>query len=201
MKLLLLPDDLSVSRWSLKVLSLAAGALLTVVLQGCLPVRPPPAAGSACQYSEQEEKKLQAAINAAHRWDVSAALILGLMEPSGPPWVQPRVLDWDEFRMQAENWQANPHELEDSAQFIGWFSHNSQQRIQLQGAQVSHHYMALRLGHGGYHRGLDMASAGLKGEAEQAQQRTAYWQQRLQQCPVTLQAEVGGSRWWKNILN
>ncbi len=153
-----------------------------------------------CQYSAEDEGKLQAAVNAAYRWEVPASLILGLLEPIGPPWVKPRVLDWDEYRMQSENWQASPASVADSAQFIGWFSKSSQRRIQLQGDQIANHYMALRLGHGGYHRGLDVASAVLTEDAEQARLRTEAWRRRMQHCPANLTADVEGDRWWK-ILN
>ena len=174
---------------------------LLLVLQGCVPTPQllSSRAGS-CDYSGQDEEKLQAAINAAYRWDVSVALVLGLLEADGPPWVKPRILDWDEYRMQSENWKASPDDLEDSAGFIGWFTHHSHKRIQLQSDQVADHYMALRLGQGGYHRGLDSASAMIRQDAVLARERTATWDRRLKQCPVKLTAEMKGSRWW-NILN
>lgn len=169
-----------------------------LALQGCMPTLS--RAPDPCQYSADDEEKLQAAVNAAYRWEVPASLILGLLEPAGPPWVKPRVLDWDEYRMQSESWQASPESVADSAHFIGWFSKSSQQRIQLQGDQIANHYMALRLGHGGYHRGLDSASASLTGDARQAQLRTEAWRRRIQRCPTNLTADVKGDRWWK-ILN
>lgn len=178
----------------------ALGVLLplTLVLQGCLSQfeRTP----EPCEYSGADEDRLQAAVNAAHRWEVPTSLILGLLEPQGPPWVKPRVLDWDEYRMQSENWKASPEDIEDSAQFIGWFSKNSQRRIQLKGDQIADHYMAVRLGHGGYHRGMDSVSSALKADAEEARTRTEVWQKRMRSCPISVTAEVEGIRWW-NLLN
>lgn len=170
----------------------------TLVLHGCMSQlnRTP----EPCAYSDAEESRLQAAVNAAHRWEVPTSLVLGLLEPDGPPWVRPRVLDWDEYRMQSENWKASPSDLDDSAHFIAWFSKNSQRRIQLEGDQISDHYMAVRLGHGGYHRGLDSASSVIKADANRARQRTEAWRQRMQSCPISITAEVEGNRWW-NLLN
>jgi len=173
-------------------------ALLPIfmLLEGCLAMtttRPQ----QKCDYNALEEDKIQAAVNAAHRWQVPTALVLGLLEPHGPPWVKPRELDWDEFRMDSENWSSDPDDLDDSAHFLAWFSDQSQRRIQLDHDQTKAHYLAIRLGQGAYHRQETDIPVGLITAAHEAEQRAKQWQQRMQRCPINVNASVSGGSLWK----
>lgn len=164
--------------------------MLAPLLQGCLWQTQP---GERCDYSGREKDRLAAVQLAVQRWQMPPAAGLALLEPKGPPWVRPRPLDWDEYRMQNENWSASVDQLEDAADFIGWFGQRGKQRLQLDWRRVSDHYLAIRLGHGDYFRRIKGQHPQLEQQAEQAALRAEQWQSRLRRCPPT----VAGQRWWR----
>lgn len=166
-------------------------------LTGCmtLPGSRPSPAQSFCHFNALEAEQIDAALLAAERWQRAPAFLLGLIEPDGPPWVTPRDLDWQEYRMQTEHWRAQSIELVDSLDFVGWFSRRNEQRLELSKAQTSAHYISLQIGQGGYSRLEYLQQPELMDAGRLAAERVGRWQRRFDQCQQQLATR--GKSWWK----
>lgn len=167
-------------------------SVLLILLSGCFGSEVKTVPG-ICEQLEENDDWLQPLATAQMQHGAPISLMLVLLEPPlsdlDKPHIQPRTADWDEYRVRSENWAAAVTELRDATDFIGWFTAQSNTRNQIVWDNVSAHYLAYRLGHGGYHRFDASKYPELQQQAEQKQQQAMRWSQELKDCRLQWQQE------------
>jgi len=175
------------AKYKLSILVMA-----TLLLSGCF--------GSStkqqlqiCDELDANDEWIEPAVNAQQKYGTPLALSLSLLElplsKLEKKHVRPRMSDWDEYRIRSERWDAVPSNPQDAVDFIGWFTQLSQKRNSLAWHEAGEHYLALRLGHGGYHRFDATKYPELSQQAKGIDARSKRWSKELAACKHQWQGE------------
>ncbi len=152
-----------------------------------------------CAELDNNDEWIEATVSTQLKYGAPISLSLALLElplfDLDKKHVRPRAADWDEYRIRSESWDASPHEVADAVDFIGWFTQQSVKRNSISWGDVSAHYLALRLGHGDYHRFDKSKFPELNLQAQQVGLRAQRWQRELTACKQQWQNES-----WYNKL-
>ena len=139
-----------------------------------------------CEVLQREKAWIQPALTTEQRYGTPLSLTLALLETPltelDKKHVKPRAADWDEYRIRSERWDASPNNVDDATDFIGWFTQESVKRNNIPLNDVSAHYIALRVGHGSYHRLQPDKYPSLLQQAEQIELKAEQWQSELALC-------------------
>lgn len=164
-------------------------------LSGCMPLLPTkPDKPDTCELTELQRLQLTSVANLRSEQPMSPSLLLGLLEPDGPPWIKPQPQDWSEFRSNTQRWRAQQIELDDSANFLMWIAHKNKVHLQLSDQQVAAHYLAARVGQSAYRQKAPLSETLIR-ESQQASVRAKQWANRFKACPNLLSEHR--SQWWK----
>lgn len=146
-------------------------------------VKPEP---NICELLQREKTWIQPALKSEQRYGTPLALTFVLLEQPltqlKKTHIKPRAADWDEYRIRSERWDASPNNAADAVDFIGWFTQESVKRNNITLNDVSAHYLALRVGHGNYHRLQADKYPELLQQAEQIERKAQQWQSELALC-------------------
>lgn len=146
-----------------------------------------------CEELDANDEWIEPAVMAHQKYGAPLALTLSLLElplsDLDKKHVRPRAADWDEYRIRSERWDASPSSPSDAIDFIGWFALQSQKRNALAWHQAGEHYLALRLGHGGYHRFDALKYPDLSQQAKGVDLRAQRWSKELAACKSQWQGE------------
>lgn len=156
-------------------------------------------APSVCTLLEQNDDWIAPLLVAERDYGIPIVVQLTLLE--FPPRndadkkVLPRVGSWDEFRLASERWGADPRKIDDAVTFVAWYASMTRQRNELADDAAGEHYLALRLGHGAYHRFERGSLVQLEAEAVRLDRRAQRWQQEIAVCRSRWQE----SSWFKTL--
>jgi len=166
---------------------------ISLFLAGCFGGATTKPALMICDELDDTDDWIEPAVNVQQKYGTPIALTLAMLElpltDLDKKHVRPRAADWDEFRIRSERWDAEPTEVEDAVHFVGWFTQQSVSRNGLAWNNAAGHYLAVRLGHGGYHRFDSAKYPELTQQARGIQQRYDRWQRELQGCKNRWQGE------------
>lgn len=161
-------------------------SLFCLILTGCFGSDTKPAM-PICELLDENDEWVGPAVKLKERYGTPLSLALVLLEPPlsdlDKKHVRPRASDWDEYRIRSERWDASPYNPDDALDFIGWYTQLSTQRNNLNWQGAGDHYLALRLGHGDFHRFDAEKYPELTKQAEHIQVRAERWERELQGCP------------------
>lgn len=153
----------------------------------------------ACELFEQNDELRLAIQDARANWGLPPELALALLEP--PPGREKRrhVLPygnaWDEYRIATGNWSAEPSDLGDSVDFLGWNADRNRKLLDLKWSQTEAFYLAYRIGPGAYNQGIHKG-IWLEKEANRVAERAAEYTAELSRCPELVQP----NRWeWQRL--
>lgn len=167
--------------------------IISLLFTGCFGSGAKPIEPDICEVLDENDEWLQPIADAQSTYGTPVSLTLSLLEQPlsnlDKHHVLPRTSDWDEYRVRTENWAASPQNIHDAVDFIGWFSRESVIKNQISWENVSAHYLAYRLGHGGYYRYDVLKYPELQIQAKQVEKRSFRWQQSLQRCQLQWQNE------------
>lgn len=173
-------------------LKLCLVCVLSFALAGCFGSSSKPQL-VICEELDDTEEWIEPAIEVQQLYGTPIALTLVLLElplsELDKPHVRPRAADWDEFRIRTERWGADPVVVEDAVHFLGWFTRETVRRNNVSWNNASEHYLALRLGHGEYHRLQANKYPQLAQQALAIQYRHDSWQRELHSCKDQWQGE------------
>lgn len=176
----------------MRCLKIGSLFLIPLLLTACFGSNTQPQI-SICDELDEHDEWVEPVQQAQAKYQVPAPLLLVLLElplsELDKAHVRPRASDWEEFRIRSERWDADPRNVEDAVAFAGWYVQQSAKRNQLAANQYGEHYLAVRLGHGGYHRFDRNSYPELLGQAKNVQLRGERWQRELAQCPKLLNDE------------
>ncbi|PIE24526.1 MAG: hypothetical protein CSA60_02970 [Neptuniibacter caesariensis] len=148
---------------------------------------------SICELLEDNDEWIKPALQARETYGTPLHLTLAMLElPLSnleKKHIRPRMADWDEYRIRNEQWGASAYEPEYAADFIGWFTQETNKRNKIHWDNTKGHYLALRLGHGAYERFDPAKFPQLEQQAVQVGIRAARWQHELAGCKSIWQSE------------
>lgn len=167
------------------------GLLISVsFLSGCISsvIRQPEVSDTICDILEQNEDWLEPVQISKENYGTPIWLSLALLEPPLSDFdkkhIRPRESDWQEYRVQNENWDASPDNIDDAVDFIGWFTARNIKLNQLNWENTYEHYLSLRLGQSQY-RYIDTANyPNLIKQAKNIARRARRWQHELPACSL-----------------
>ena len=141
---------------------------------------------SICEQLDDNDEWIMPLLRAEKQFSTPISVQLSLLEFPGPgrggKYVYARSGDWDEFRMRTERWDASAESMDDSINYVAWFSQQSRERNQIDGHAAGEHFLSMRLGHGAYHRMERGSLPDLERTAEQVSMRAQRWRSELMLC-------------------
>lgn len=166
--------------------------VIVLMLSGCFGSSTKPAL-LICEELDDNEEWVEPAVLAQQKYGTPISLSLVLLElplsDLDKKHVRPRSADWDEYRIRSERWDASPQVPADAVDFIGWFTQQSVKRNNIAWQDAGEHYLALRLGHGGYHRFEADKYPELAQQTKGVELRAQRWSNELQACKGQWQGE------------
>jgi hypothetical protein len=89
---------------------------------------------------------------------------------------------WDEYRADTGNRRARRTDIDDAADFMGWYMTRTRDRNGIALTDARNQYLAYHEGHSGYARGSHNAKPWLLQVADNVAARAAIYQMQLQTC-------------------
>ncbi|WP_114286352.1 lytic transglycosylase [Candidatus Halocynthiibacter alkanivorans] len=89
---------------------------------------------------------------------------------------------WDEYRSDAGSWGAKRNDIDDAADFIGWYMSESNERLGISKADARNQYLAYHEGRGGFARGSYRSKGWLQRVASEVQSRSNTYGAQLASC-------------------
>lgn len=89
---------------------------------------------------------------------------------------------WDEYRKEARNFGAKRDQIDDAADFMGWYMHNSFTRLGIPLGDARNQYLAYHEGRTGFVNGSYNEKAWLVEVADKVQTRAALYDAQLRSC-------------------
>jgi hypothetical protein len=188
-----------------------------VALSACASVAPPTQVADACKIMAEKPHWWRALKQAERRWDASPALTLAIIRQESSfthdarppraggflflPGKRPssafgyaQALDgtWAEYQKAVGERGADRDEFDDAADFIGWYTKTSRERLRLSNTDYAAHYLAYHEGHGGYARGTFRSKRWLVDVANTVGGNARAYAAQLDKCEGRLNR--GG--WW-----
>ena len=99
---------------------------------------------------------------------------------------------WSDYVRATGNRSADRDDFEDAIDFIGWYTHESQQQLGISKWDAYNQYLAYHEGRGGYRRGTWKNKDWLIGVANKVRDQSARYNQQLQGCKKDLDAATDG---------
>ncbi len=89
---------------------------------------------------------------------------------------------WDEYRKEARNFGAKRDQIDDAADFMGWYMHNSFTRLGIPPGDARNQYLAYHEGRTGFANGSYNEKAWLVEVADKVQTRAVLYDAQLRSC-------------------
>lgn len=152
-----------------------------------------------CEALYDHNDWLDGAVAAESRWGIPIYVSLAELNMSlgteASQYIDPSDADWQSYRIETENWQAQKGDIVAALDFLGWHGQLAVERNQLTLEQAGQLYLSSRLGHGGYHRFQYQPDLLLQRQSEQVQQRAITYREQLSQCPRIRERAGSFFRW------
>jgi hypothetical protein len=89
---------------------------------------------------------------------------------------------WDEYRASAGSGRARRDNINDAADFIGWYMADSSRLLGISKSDAGNQYLAYHEGRAGFARGSHRKKAWLRRVADDVNSRAVLYQSQLQSC-------------------
>jgi len=89
---------------------------------------------------------------------------------------------WDNYKKSTQHYTAHRDNFADAVDFIGWYNHQSHQRLRLRKNDSYHLYLAYHEGQGGYARRTYRNKRWLLNVAKKVSSRAGRYRRQLRQC-------------------
>lgn len=197
----------------LLIMALTALALLS----GCAANKPPSGADNICNVFDEKRGWYKDARRSERRWgsDISTMMAMMYQESTFRPRVKPprtkilwilpgprkssaygfaQVKDetWAEYQRMSGNHWASRSNFADAMDFIGWYNHQSQERVGISKSDSRNLYLAYHEGHTGFRNRSFDSKQWLVGVAGQVEQRAKQYRSQLDDC----ERRFRGPWWW-----
>ena len=161
----------------------------------------------ACSIVSQRPEYLKAMQRAERRWGVPVAVqmatiyqeskfignartpyryALGVIpmgrQSSAYGYSQALDATWDEYKRETGNRRAKRDDIRDATDFMGWYMHQSNERLGIAKTNATHQYFAYHEGRTGYSRGSYNAKPWLVRVAGEVGQRAVTYDAQLKSC-------------------
>jgi len=185
------------------------GAALVVAGCGARPSSAPRNLDNACRLIRERPQYFRAMRRAERRWGVPVHVQMAtfhqesrFVQDARPPmrfalgvipmgrissaYGYSQALDgtWDEYRRETGNRRARRTNINDAADFMGWYMTLSRERNGIALTDARNQYLAYHEGHAGYRRGSYNSKPWLLEVANRVAQRAAMYEQQLATCRV-----------------
>jgi hypothetical protein len=204
--------------FAIPVLAAALAAASGCSTVGLGPTAPPSDQADACAIFRERPSWWRAVARTEERWGTPPGLVLAIIRQESsfthdarPPredgflffpgrrpssafgYAQALDATWDEYRRTADERGAERDEFRDAADFIGWYTSRSHQRLGLAWTDGRAQYLAYHEGHGGYSRGTYRSKPWLMDVAARVGANAAAYQRQIDGCERDLN---GGGFWF-----
>lgn len=190
-------------------------SLCGLMLTGCT-VAPPKNPDNICSIFKEKPAWYKAAKKAHKRWGTPIQVMMAIMKHESSyrehvrpprrkllgfiPWTrgssaygyaQAQDSTWDWYRRDSGNGIADRDDFDDAIDFIGWYTHKSQQCCGISKWNTRQQYFAYHDGHGGYKRGTYKKKKWLLNTATRVENTASRYGAQLKSCEGDLD-----SGWW-----
>lgn len=161
----------------------------------------------ACSIVDQRPKYLTAMKRAERKWGIPVAVqmatfyqeskfignartphkfVLGVIpmgrQSSAYGYAQALDATWSDYKRDTGNWSAKRDNMNDAADFMGWYMNESTKELGISKGDARAQYLAYHEGRGGYKRGSYRAKSWLMRVADEVAARATLYQYQLQAC-------------------
>ncbi len=91
---------------------------------------------------------------------------------------------WEEYQQDQRKFRAKRNDINDAADFMGWYMSESNRRLGISLADARNQYLAYHEGRTGFARGTYNSKAWLLRVADEVAVRSVTYQGQLERCPV-----------------
>ena len=91
---------------------------------------------------------------------------------------------WEEYQQDQRKFRAKRNDINDAADFMGWYMSESNRRLGISLADARNQYLAYHEGRSGFSRGTYNSKAWLLRVADEVAARSVTYQSQLARCPV-----------------
>lgn len=183
--------------------------VLLVFVAGCGSgnYAPPRNLDDACSIAEQRPHYLSAMKRTERRWGVPVAVqmatiyqeskfignartprrfVLGVipMGRQSSAYGYSQALDgtWEEYRDDAGGWGARRDDIKDATDFMGWYMHETEQKLGIPKTDAKNQYLAYHEGRAGYSRGSHRQKSWLLRVSDEVAARASLYNVQLAYC-------------------
>lgn len=187
----------------------AASCLLAIGLLGlsACATRPPSQIEEICGIFEERPRWYKDALASEKRWGTPVHVQMAIIRQESSfrydarpprkkllgvvPWTrksdaygyaQVKDATWDWYRDKTGRGGAKRTDFGDAIDFVGWYTHQSQQRLKISKWDPYAQYLAYHEGHGGYERGTWRSKGWLQDVARKVDYRAKEWGVQLRRC-------------------
>lgn len=196
----------AVAKTSIGLLKSATSILL---LLGCTTV-PPKNTENICAVFQEKEDWFPEVYRVYRRWGVPIPVLMAIMHQESHfiadakpprrwvlgfiPWSRPssaygyaQALDgtWDDYQSSIKDWDKDRDDFADAADFIGWYSNISYNRLGISKWDAKNLYFAYHEGHAGFRHKSHNKKRWLKRVAAKVDNRAKIYQRQLSGCQFT----------------
>ncbi|NVJ49720.1 MAG: hypothetical protein HWE11_04990 [Gammaproteobacteria bacterium] len=187
--------------------------LILSLLSGCATYRPSNTE-NICEIFRGETDWYEAAVEANENWGTPIWVMMAIMHQESRfkhdvraprdyllgfiPWgykssaygfAQAKDEVWGEYQNEV-NSGADRDDFFDAINFIGWYTHKTQRRLNVSKWDAYNQYLAYHEGQGGYSRGSYRKKAWLLKVAQKVQAKSTMFNQQLKSCKAELDDEI-----------
>ena len=197
----------------MKRLYLVMTLLLVSLLAGCAAYRPSNV-DHVCHIFEGETDWYEAAVDSNQKWGTPIWVMMAIMRQeshfiddakpafrwffiiplgrSSSAYGYAQVLDetWNEYKRATKNHGADRDDFADAIDFIGWYTHATQRKLNISKWDAYHQYLAYHEGRGGYQRGSWKNKKWLKNVANKVKNYASSYNSQLKTCHKELDDEI-----------
>lgn len=192
-----------------------AGIGLALLVVSCA-TAPPRNVGDVCEIFRDKQGWYQDAQKSRKKWGVPISVqmaiirqesnfhakakpkrkkLLGMIPMRRPSsafgYAQATDGTWKWYAKSAGNWGADRDDFADAVDFVGWYVHQSAQKLGIAKSDAHRQYLAYHEGHGGYKRKTYRNKKWLLRVADKVAVNAKRYRRQLTQCEASLQRKRG----------
>lgn len=198
-----------------------SAVVLLAGLAACANTSPPSNIVNACEIFEERQDFYDAMADAEDKWGAPIHIQLAIMRQESafdgearPPrtwflWVIPtgrkssaygypqaKNDTWDWYKKDSGNRGADRNDIEDAADFIGWYIAKTHTMTGVSKWNAYGQYLAYHEGQGGYTKGTWKGKSWLQNVARKVERNAGVYAAQMQKCRKTLEKRRSGSWFW-----
>jgi hypothetical protein len=108
-------------------------------------------------------------------------------------YAQAQDASWEEYKKATRRWRADRDDFDDAIDFIGWYTHLTQRKLNVSKWDAYNQYLAYHEGRGGYSRKTYNKKPWLKKVANKVKLRAAKYNKQLKGCQARLDDRLDSS--------